>query len=71
MSKINVEWHRGQKMPEVPSEEQRAQWHHGHALNCGCRKVTPSILELMETYGYRLPPDVPGLAGIKVPNPAP
>jgi hypothetical protein len=30
-----------------------------------------SILELMETYGYRLPPDAPGLAEIKVPNPAP
>jgi hypothetical protein len=35
MSKINVEWYQGHKMPENPSEEQRAQWHHGHGLYCG------------------------------------
>ncbi len=63
MSKINAEWHGAHVMPTNPTEAQRAEWHYGHALHCGCRKVTPSIMTLLETHGYRLPPDAPGLEG--------
>lgn len=61
MGKINVDWHERHPMPANPTERQRAEWHYGHALNCDCRKVTPSILKLLQAYGFRLPPDAPGL----------
>lgn len=63
MGKINVAWHDAHKMPANPTEQQRAEWHYGHALNCDCRTVTPSVLTLIETHGYKLPPDAPGLVG--------
>lgn len=63
MGKINAAWHEEHKMPANPTEQQRAQWHYGHALHCGCRKVTPSILTLLDEHGFQLPPDAPGLAG--------
>ena len=63
MSKINVSWHETHKMPANPSEQQRAEWHHDHALNCGCRKITPSIQALLDNHGYTLPADAPGLPG--------
>ena len=62
MGKINVSWHEAHKMPDNPSEQQRAEWHYGHALNCGCRKLTPSIQALLDSHGYTLPADAPGLA---------
>lgn len=63
MGKINAAWHERHKMPESPTEMQRAAWHYGHAINCGCRTVTPTILELLKTYGYTLPLDAPGAVG--------
>jgi hypothetical protein len=63
MGKINAAWHEDHKMPANPTEQQRAEWHYGHALNCDCRLVTPSILTLLDTHGFRLPPDAPGIAG--------
>ncbi|HEY0920441.1 hypothetical protein [Devosia sp.] len=65
MGRINAAWHEAHKMPTNPTEQQRAEWHYDHALNCGCRAVTPSIAALLETHGYRLPPGAPGLAGRK------
>ena len=62
MGKINAAWHEDHKMPANPTEKQRAEWHYGHALNCSCRAVTPSIATLLETHGYKLPKDAPGLA---------
>lgn len=62
MGRINAAWHEAHKMPTNPTEQQRAEWHYDHALNCGCRAVTPSIAALLETHGYRLPPGAPGLA---------
>jgi hypothetical protein len=62
MGKINVSWHEAHKMPDNPSEQQRAEWHYAHALNCGCRKLTPSIQALLDSHGYTLPADAPGLA---------
>ena len=43
MSKINAEWHKAHVMPKNPTDQQRAEWHYEHALNCGCRAITPSI----------------------------
>lgn len=63
MGKINVAWHEAHKMPDNPSEQQRAEWHYSHALNCACRKVTPSIQALLDSHGYKLPAEAPGLAG--------
>jgi hypothetical protein len=67
MGKINVAWHESHKMPKNPTEQQRAEWHYGHAIHCGCRAVSPSIQTLLETHGYKLPPDAPGLAGVPPP----
>jgi hypothetical protein len=61
MGKINVSWHEAHKMPNNASEQQRAEWHYGHALNCGCRKVTASTQALLDSHGYTLPADAPGL----------
>jgi len=61
MGRINAGWHAAHKMPPNPTEAQRAAWHYEHARNCGCRVVTPSIAALLETHGYHLPPDAPGL----------
>jgi hypothetical protein len=63
MGKINVAWHEAHKMPDNPSEQQRAEWHYSHALNCACRKITPSIQALLDSHGYKLPAEAPGLAG--------
>ena len=55
MGKINAEWHRAHVMPKNPTEKQRADWHYEHALNCGCRAITPSIAALLEAQGYDVP----------------
>ena len=65
MGKINAEWHNAHKMPTNPTEQQRAEWHYGHALNCSCRAVTPWVASLVEDQAETLPPDAPGLAGTK------
>jgi hypothetical protein len=55
MGKINAEWHRGHVMPRNANRRQRAQWHYEHALNCGCREITPSIAALLEAEGLEVP----------------
>ena len=55
MGKINAEWHRENRMPKNPTARQRAEWHHEHALHCGCRAVTPSIAELLKAHGFAVP----------------
>lgn len=55
MGKINAEWHREHRMPASPSKKQRAEWHYQHALNCGCRALTPSITSLLVSQGYGVP----------------
>jgi hypothetical protein len=42
-SKTNAEWHRANRMPKNPTEEQRVQWHAAHAEACGCRAVPPAL----------------------------
>src|SRR5690606_2753672 len=34
MGKVNAEWHNAHKMPTNPTEQQRAEWHYFHAINC-------------------------------------
>lgn len=48
MGKINAEWHKANKMPERPTEEQRLKWHAEHAKNCECRKPTGKLLETLK-----------------------
>jgi hypothetical protein len=55
MGKINAEWHAAHVMPKNATEADRARWHYEHALNCGCRLPTASILALMAAHGYKLP----------------
>ena len=57
MGKINAEWHQAHRMPTNPSKQQRAEWHYQHALNCGCRELTPSITSLLVSEGYEIPRD--------------
>lgn len=62
MGKLNRAWHETHRMPANPTSLQRAQWHYEHALNCGCRVLTPSIQAQLARHGLRLPADAPGLA---------
>lgn len=55
MGKTNSEWHREHRMPTNPTKKQRAEWHYQHALNCGCRGLTPSITSLLVSQGYEVP----------------
>jgi hypothetical protein len=55
MGKINAEWHSSHRMPPRPTARQRAEWHHEHALNCGCREITPAIAELLRSQGFDMP----------------
>jgi hypothetical protein len=41
MGMISRDWHEQHNMPANPTEQQRAEWHHGHAFNGDCHKVTP------------------------------
>jgi hypothetical protein len=55
MAKINAEWHLAHLMPKNPTDAERAQWHYDHAMNCGCREITPSIAALLKAQGLPLP----------------
>lgn len=55
MGKINGAWHNAHLMPKNPTDKQRAEWHHQHALHCGCRAITPSIANLLRTNGFKVP----------------
>ncbi|MDB5538717.1 MAG: hypothetical protein JWQ89_444, partial [Devosia sp.] len=55
MGKMNMQWHHDHRMPDNPSKQQRAEWHYQHALNCGCRTLTPSITSLLVSQGYEVP----------------
>lgn len=60
MGKINAEWHRANVMPAKATDLQRAKWHYEHALHCGCRAMSPSIIALLEAHGMQPPPQGPG-----------
>jgi hypothetical protein len=55
MGKTNADWHKAHRMPPKPTPKQRAQWHYEHALNCGCREITPSIAALLGAQGLEAP----------------
>ena len=55
LGKINAEWHKSHPMPKKPTAQQRAAWHYEHALHCGCRALSPSIVALLTLNGYQVP----------------
>jgi len=55
MSKMNADWHRANRMPPNATAQQRADWHYEHARHCGCRALTPSIVDLLKAHGYDVP----------------
>lgn len=63
MGTINKEWHFRHPMPDHPSPGERAEWHYEHALNCGCRAVTPRIAALLREHGFTFPEDQEKNAG--------
>ena len=52
----NAEWHRARPMPKNPTLEQRLEWHHEHALHCGCRKPPPKLAALLAEHADGAPP---------------
>jgi hypothetical protein len=42
---INATWHKANKMPKNPTEEQRLKWHIEHMANCTCRLPSPKLME--------------------------
>jgi hypothetical protein len=47
---LNRQWHEQHKMRTNPTEQQRVQWHLEHLQNCDCRRPTPAIQRLIDTY---------------------
>ena len=46
MRKINVEWHRENKLTDCENEDERMVWRIEHMKNCSCRE--PSVKQLRE-----------------------
>jgi hypothetical protein len=53
--KINREWHEAHQMPKNPTLDERLDWHLGHAANCTCRAIPPSIRQELERRGIAVP----------------
>ena len=52
MGKINVEWHKANRMPARASLGQRVDWHLAHQKACDCRTELPqSILAELKRRG--------------------
>jgi hypothetical protein len=47
---INAQWYKAHKMPEHPSQVQRAEWHIDHLKHCACRKPTPGVQKLIDEF---------------------
>ncbi len=45
-AKLNVAWHRRNRMPRGANQYRRALWHLAHARACGCRPIPKSVLDL-------------------------
>jgi hypothetical protein len=45
LGNINKEWHSQNKMPKIPSMEDRIQWHIEHEKNCSCRPMPPLVIK--------------------------
>jgi hypothetical protein len=48
---LNREWHAAHRVPVNATLEQRLAWHAGHAANCACREMPPSIRTELERRG--------------------
>ncbi len=55
MNGLNRRWHRDNRMPERPSDEQRIAWHLEHAQVCGCRPIPKGVLKLLQAKGIEAP----------------
>jgi hypothetical protein len=47
---INADWHRKNRMPKNPSDEEKLKWHIGHMANCSCRLPSPKLMEEIKKY---------------------
>lgn len=47
---INAEWHKNNKMPKNPTQEQRIKWHIQHQANCKCRQMPEKLKKLINEY---------------------
>jgi hypothetical protein len=45
VSKLNKEWHLGNKMPSKATFEERLKWHIEHSKNCACRPMPQVMVE--------------------------
>jgi hypothetical protein len=43
MGKTNKEWHSQNRMPKIPTRDQRIERHVEHAKNCACRKIPKTL----------------------------
>jgi hypothetical protein len=54
-SKLNRDWHKGNRMPVKASLEQRLKWHMEHSKNCKCRPMPDKIIEELKKRNMELP----------------
>ncbi len=52
--KLNVDWHKNNKMPKNPSIDERIKWHLAHVKNCECRPIEGKILEEINKRGMKI-----------------
>lgn len=45
LPKLNAEWHLKNKMPKIPTLDQRIAWHLEHIKHCRCRGLSPKLIE--------------------------
>jgi hypothetical protein len=55
MGKINVEWHKANRMPPKATLDERVEWHAGHLKACACRTdLPPAIAVEFKKRGIRV-----------------
>lgn len=45
MGTINADWHKANKMPKNPTQEQRLEWPAAHMKHCACRAPGDKLLQ--------------------------
>ena len=51
---MNTKWHDKHPMPKKATLKQRVAWHRAHAKQCGCRRIPPPLVALVNAAERRV-----------------
>jgi hypothetical protein len=51
--KLNAAWHKKNKMPKNPSNNERIEWHLEHIRHCTCRPMSEKLKEEVKKYNLK------------------